>query len=182
MKTNKNIVSTQIVKVNNEEITVHRIKLDVNGNPRYIAHFLSLGIKIEDYGKIAGLTKYKAKWFGGGYVFQSYNIQEDIERVMKIVQAYYEKKEMKNAQKYYGYDLHSKGELKKIKSMQRLSNKIVKEAYGNLGSAYLTNGFYGVDCIAIIPNTKEYEHKSGNIVYDEVLKKAVFLLDEREGE
>lgn len=80
--TNKNIVSTHNLKIEGNEITVYRIKLDANGNPRYVVHFLDLGIEPADYGKIPFLTKYRAKWFGGGYVFQSYNIQDDLQRVM----------------------------------------------------------------------------------------------------
>lgn len=50
---------------------------DVNGNPRYIVHWLDLGLK--DYEsttltKKAGLSKYRAKWYGGGFVFTSYNL------------------------------------------------------------------------------------------------------------
>jgi hypothetical protein len=80
------------VKVNNEEITVYKIDYDVNGNPRYVVHFLSLGIELKDYGRIAGLKKYRAKWFGGGYVFQSYNVEKDVEYMINQVKKYYDKK------------------------------------------------------------------------------------------
>ena len=33
--------------------------------------------------KIGGV-KYRAKWFGGGIVFQSYNLSEDLERLFKV--------------------------------------------------------------------------------------------------
>jgi hypothetical protein len=62
------------VKVNGEEIPYYRIDNDLNGNPRYVTHFLDLGIKPNDYGKVPGLSKYRGKWFGGGYVIQSYNL------------------------------------------------------------------------------------------------------------
>lgn len=180
--TNKNIVSTHTVKLENGiEVEAYRIKLDSNGNPRYLVHFLSLDIKLADYGRITGLKKYNAKWFGGGYVLEScYNLQEDLQRTYNIAQSYYEKKEGKNAPKYYGTNLHRKGEHKKIMSMERLAIKMQKESNEGLAGAYLTNGYYGADCIGMLANTKEFENKTGYIVYDEALKKAVFLLDESE--
>lgn len=78
------------VKLNNEELKVYRINADVNGNPRYVVHFLDLGVYINDYGKIPGLTKYRAKWFGGGYVFHSYNVQDDLEYMKGKVREYYQ--------------------------------------------------------------------------------------------
>jgi len=76
------------IKVNGEEITVYRVNNDYYGNPRYVVHFLSLGLK--DYKstkktKKAGLSIYRAKWFGGGFVIQSYSIERDIERAIEII-------------------------------------------------------------------------------------------------
>lgn len=64
-----------------------RITNDVNGNPRYVVHFLELlndndtGSIEEQYiiavnkaNKIGG-RKYNTKSFGGGIVFQSYNLK-----------------------------------------------------------------------------------------------------------
>lgn len=75
-----------------------RIKNDVNGNPRYVVHFLALLTDAEQdeiRGKAKPLKaisdmyayavtkaneiggkKYQGKDFGGGIVFQSYNIDE----------------------------------------------------------------------------------------------------------
>lgn len=77
------------VEVNGKEITVYKIDHDANGNPRYVTHFLDLGVKLADYGKIAGLTTYRAKWFGGGYVIQSYNIKEDLQHVLNTIAKHY---------------------------------------------------------------------------------------------
>ena len=75
-----------------------RINNDVNGNPRYVVHFFSLLTDKEQQeirakakpfqavsdmynfaaskaNKIGG-KKYRGKDFGGGIVFQSYNIQD----------------------------------------------------------------------------------------------------------
>jgi hypothetical protein len=77
------------VMVNGEEITAHRIDNDVNGNPRYVVHFYDLGIELNDYGRISGLTKYRGKWFGGGYVFQSYNLESDLAYYIDLVNKHY---------------------------------------------------------------------------------------------
>ena len=79
--TNKNYLYKEITTVKNERIKVFRIKNDVNGNPRYVVHFMDLNIKLADYDKINklyGFKKYRAGWFGGGVVFQSYNIQDTL--------------------------------------------------------------------------------------------------------
>jgi hypothetical protein len=80
------------INVNGKEISYYKVNHDVNGNPRYVTHFLDLGVEPEDYGKVPGLEKYRAKWFGGGYVFQSYNLQEDLPYYLDKVEDYYNKK------------------------------------------------------------------------------------------
>jgi hypothetical protein len=83
------VVKELQVHVNNDEITVYDVGHDVNGNPRFVVHFLPLGIELKDYGRIPGLRKYRAKWFGGGYVFQSYNVKNDLEWMIDHVKKYY---------------------------------------------------------------------------------------------
>lgn len=78
----KNFKYEETVTVNGNEITAFRIENDNNGNPRYVVHFSDLGISLWDYdeiNKLYGFKKYTAKWFGGGVVFQSYNIQDTLE-------------------------------------------------------------------------------------------------------
>ena len=75
-----------------------RINNDVNGNPRYVVHFLSLLNDGESQGlgvlesfdlalkkarKVGGKV-YKGKDFGGGIVFQSYNITETINKAKGV--------------------------------------------------------------------------------------------------
>ena len=74
--------SSQIIN----DVEVFRVENDVNGNPRYIIHFLDVS---ENYNealfkarKIGG-KKYRAKWFGGGIVFSSYNLNEDLKIIME---------------------------------------------------------------------------------------------------
>lgn len=64
-----------------------KINNDVNGNPRYVCHFLnfikedekaSYDVAIKRGNKLGG-RKFHNKQYGGGIVFQSYNI-EDLEK------------------------------------------------------------------------------------------------------
>ena len=77
----KNYVYKEITTVQGKEIEVFRIPNDTNGNPRYVVHFRDLGIGLWDYdniNKLYGFNKHRAKWFGGGVVFQSYNIEDTL--------------------------------------------------------------------------------------------------------
>ncbi len=68
------------VKAKKAFYNFYRIGNDINGNPRYVVSWLSLGLRnyaSNNLTKKAGLRKYKSKLFGGGFVFTSYNIQSD---------------------------------------------------------------------------------------------------------
>ena len=76
----------ETVFINGEKIDVYGAKNDMYGNPRYIVHYLALGL--DDYEstkqtRSAGLKKYRGKDFGGGFVFQSYNVQASMEKIMQ---------------------------------------------------------------------------------------------------
>ena len=78
---NKNYLYTETHTVHGKEIEAFRIPNDTNGNPRYVVHFRDLGIDLWDYdniNKLYGFNKYRAKWFVGGVVFQSYNIEDTL--------------------------------------------------------------------------------------------------------
>ena len=86
--TNKNYLYTETHTVQGKEIEAFRIPNDTNGNPRYVVHFRDLGIDLWDYdniNKLYGFNKYRAKWFGGGVVFQSYNIEDTLNFVLDKV-------------------------------------------------------------------------------------------------
>ena len=86
--TKKKYLYTETHTVQNKEIEVFRIPNDMNGNPRYVVHFKDLGISLWDYDKINklyGFKKYTAKWFGGGIVFQLYNIQDTLNYALETV-------------------------------------------------------------------------------------------------
>ena len=74
-----------------------RVNSDIYGNPRYVIHFSSFLNDTEKENKLKnrhiaiyraykfGAKEYKGKDFGGGVVFQSYNIDSDIKRIKEIV-------------------------------------------------------------------------------------------------
>ena len=88
---------------NSNPVTLTRIKNDVNGNPRYVCHFLNLNTEeelaasgdawigiSEKYAmackranKIGG-KKYNAKAYGGGIVFQSYSLDSEVRAINDI--------------------------------------------------------------------------------------------------
>lgn len=64
-----------------------RVNNDVNGNPRYVFHFLRLADTYERalfLAKKIGGRKFHNKQYGGGIVIQSYNIDKDIELMNQL--------------------------------------------------------------------------------------------------
>jgi hypothetical protein len=103
-----NYSSEETFDINGQDVTAYKVSHDSNGNPRWVVHFLDLLTRAErdeahaeanarsvlTFGtevmmekalakahKVGGI-KYRAKWFGGGIVFQSYNIKSDIAQAM----------------------------------------------------------------------------------------------------
>lgn len=69
------------------ENSFKRVNNDVNGNPRYVFHFLELADNYSEALKIAkkiGGKKFHNKQYGGGIVIQSYNLQDDIEDINNL--------------------------------------------------------------------------------------------------
>lgn len=85
--------------MNTEKIDFTRVNNDVNGNPRYVCHFLNLlnNKELEDSNvqdryslalskaKKIGGKKYHNKQYGGGIVFQSYNIHQTEKDINSIL-------------------------------------------------------------------------------------------------
>ena len=67
--------------INQNSVDVYHVNNDVNGNPRYVLHYLNIA---DDYSTALSKAKehggkaYRAKWFGGGIVLQSYNLEYDV--------------------------------------------------------------------------------------------------------
>ena len=73
-------------------ITFTRIKNDINGNPRYVCHFLTFGQEYDNACRLAntiGGRKYTAKHYGGGIVFQSYSLDELLGHINQITNGSY---------------------------------------------------------------------------------------------
>jgi hypothetical protein len=83
-----------------QRIDFKRIDNDVNGNPRYVCHFLSVlpdyiknggdGVSIKyqkalKLAKAIGGKKFHNKQYGGGIVFQSYNIAETEQQINALL-------------------------------------------------------------------------------------------------
>ena len=74
------------ITVQGQPMTIWSIDNNVNGNPRYVVHFLSLSDNYEEAVSIIkniGGRVYSAKWFGGGLVFSSYSVESDLERALE---------------------------------------------------------------------------------------------------
>lgn len=64
-----------------------RVTNDINGNPRYVINYLLIDNDYEIAIKLAkriGGRKYRAKDYGGGIVFTSYNIYDLIDSINTI--------------------------------------------------------------------------------------------------
>ena len=68
------------------KVNFKRINNDVNGNPRYVFHFLELSNDYNEALKIAkkiGGRKFHNKQYGGGIVVQSYNLEIEQDFILK---------------------------------------------------------------------------------------------------
>ena len=66
-----------------------RVNNDVNGNPRYVIHFLAFANDYDTARRLAnsiGFSVYRGKNFGGGFVGQSYNLENTAERIISARQ------------------------------------------------------------------------------------------------
>ena len=65
-----------------------RVNNDTNGNPRYVFHFLELADNYSQalfLAKKFGGKKFHNKQYGGGIVIQSYNLQDDCNRINELI-------------------------------------------------------------------------------------------------
>ena len=66
----------------------YRIKNDVNGNPRYVLHFLAFARSYADaypIARAAGFTAYRGRDFGGCFVTQSYSLKETSSVIQRCI-------------------------------------------------------------------------------------------------
>ena len=64
-------------------VVVQQVNNDACGNPRYVIHYLNIASNYSDALDIAKQKvrgkKYAAKWYGGGVVFSTYNLEHTLE-------------------------------------------------------------------------------------------------------
>lgn len=87
-----NIFNPVTVTIDKEEYNVYQIRSDKNGNPRFVIHYLAFDIKDYDSINIYGFKKYRGKAFGGGIVFSSYDLEEQIKYMVDTVKEVNQKK------------------------------------------------------------------------------------------
>ncbi len=83
------------------KIEFYKVDNDVNGNPRYVSHYLSwltsaeldsnstgskYGIALHRAKKLGG-RKFHNKQYGGGIVITSYNLCSDEARILELVKS-----------------------------------------------------------------------------------------------
>lgn len=79
----------------------------------------------------------------------------------------------------YAKDLHRKAFSEvMLSAMNSLADKIVLKN-NDLGAAFITEGYEGFDCVAIISNTPESVRSEGYVLYDLDDNKAVFITDSK---
>ena len=69
------------------KINFTRVNNDVNGNPRYVCHFLNVADNYNEailLAKKIGGRKFHNKQYGGGLVFQSYNLYDTEKEILSI--------------------------------------------------------------------------------------------------
>lgn len=65
----------------------HRATSDLNGNPRYIIHFLAFSSDYDKARKLAnsiGFRVYRGRDFGGGFVGQSYDLEGTAKQILTL--------------------------------------------------------------------------------------------------
>ena len=69
-----------------------RINNDINGNPRFVVHYLQMADSYERalfLSRQLGGRKFHNKQYGGGIAFQYYNTEKLAERIAQIREAEY---------------------------------------------------------------------------------------------
>jgi hypothetical protein len=78
------------VTIDNRDYTAYRVNNDYYGNPRYVIHYLELdlpGYYSTKKTRAAGLKIYYGNDFGGGFVFQSYNVLHSLAYIVNTLKS-----------------------------------------------------------------------------------------------
>lgn len=88
-------------------IEFFQVDVDVNGNPRYVFHFTNLA---DNYGEARVLAKklgakpYRGKWYGGGFVMSSYDLERDVKYIRELATNKKFLKHVKSAEKVLDFN------------------------------------------------------------------------------
>jgi hypothetical protein len=125
---------TKNMKTTTIEFT--RVNNDINGNPRYVCHFLNIADNYETAIKIAhqiGGRKFHNKQYGGGIVFQSYSLESterDILEVRQVTKPLEYEPYLTDVQEFVNERLnHYKGKQDEHERVQRLKDRFPKAVY-----------------------------------------------------
>jgi len=72
--------------VNGQDYPVYCFGNDFNGNPRYIVHYLDIGLAdhvASEKTRAAGLRLFHGRAFGGGFTFTSYDVKSELAFILK---------------------------------------------------------------------------------------------------
>jgi len=119
------------------EIT--RINRDVNGNPRYVVHFLEIDDNYEKAVKMAnvlGGKKYNTKSYGGGIVFQSYNTN-DLKAMIKEMKRPMTSKDMEEMDEFVKGLKPKNKKVSEFLTKQSQAKKNNKDGFMYKGSKYV---------------------------------------------
>jgi hypothetical protein len=78
------------VTIDNRDYTVYRVNNDYCGNPRYVISWMELDLPryySTKKTRAAGLQIYRGNEFGGGFVFQSYNVKHSLTFIVSTLKS-----------------------------------------------------------------------------------------------
>jgi hypothetical protein len=78
----------------------------------------------------------------------------------------------------FAKDLHRSASLDQVTKMEQYAKKLTRGK--DMGTAFVSEGFYGYDAIALIPNSQTFKKYEGYVVYDIDNNKPMFVQEEKE--
>jgi hypothetical protein len=76
----------------------------------------------------------------------------------------------------FAKDLHRKGELNKVEAMEKMGKKLIKGK--DMGLAFVTEGFFGLDGFGVIANKAEFIEYEGAVLFNNEANQPVFFSNE----
>ena len=73
----------EIVVIDGKEYDVYVTTNNKYGHPRYVVYYLNIGL--DEYVPVKGISKYRGKDFGGGYVFATFTLEVTLKKILDTV-------------------------------------------------------------------------------------------------